>query len=120
MVFRRIDRLIGLRVLTALAIAVGVENERRPALGLLFVAGLVEQLCVQPPDDWPAATRPQGAIRILGEHQVVRAEAGADVSELLRLGIVHRQMSTGAIERKEPRRRMRRSRFAEGWIVGRT
>ena len=45
--------------------------------------GLVEHLRVQPADDLAAAARPQRVVGVLGEHQVVRAEAGADVRELL-------------------------------------
>ena len=51
LVFRRIHRLIGLDVLVALAVAVGVEDQRRPALRFRRVAGLVEYLHVEPADD---------------------------------------------------------------------
>src|SRR5262245_61214381 len=37
LVFRRIDRLIGFDVCVALAVAIGVENEGRPALRFLFI-----------------------------------------------------------------------------------
>src|SRR4030095_13899801 len=43
-----IDRLIGLDVLVALAVAIGVEDERCPALCFLLVAGLVEHPAIQP------------------------------------------------------------------------
>src|SRR5205807_2195636 len=43
LVLGRVHRLVRLHVtFIALAIAVGVQNHRRPALRLLFVAGLVE------------------------------------------------------------------------------
>ena len=120
MILRRIDRLVRLRVFVALAVAVRVEDERRPALRLLFVARLVEHLRVEPADDLSAAARPQRAIRVLGEHQMVRAEARVDVRQLLRLRIVHRELAPGSIDREELRRRMRRSRLAERGIVRRT
>ena len=46
-----IDRLVRLDVFVALAVAVGVEHERRPALRLGGVAGLVEHLGVEPAGD---------------------------------------------------------------------
>ena len=53
-----IDRLIGLDVLVALAVAVGVENQRRPALRRCRVAGGVEHLRIEPADHWTAAAGP--------------------------------------------------------------
>src|ERR1051326_2393509 len=55
LVLGRIDRLVRLDIGVALAVAVGVENHRRPALGLRRVAGLVEFLHVEPADDHPSA-----------------------------------------------------------------
>ena len=52
---------------------------------------------VQPADDLTAAARPERVVRVLGEHQVVRAEAGADVRQLLRLGIVDGEVAAGAL-----------------------
>src|SRR5690606_18166599 len=49
----RIQRLVRLRVRIALSVAVGVENQRRPALRSLGIAGLVEQLRVEPADHVP-------------------------------------------------------------------
>src|SRR4029078_10231923 len=49
-VLARVDRLTGLDIVVALAIAVGVENERRPALRLLLVAGLLERFSIEPAD----------------------------------------------------------------------
>ena len=62
----------------------------RPALRLLLVVRLVEHLRVEPADDIAAAAAagPQRVVRVLGELQVVRAEAGVDERELLRLRIV--------------------------------
>src|SRR5207244_7454145 len=50
LVLRRINRLVGLDPLVALAVAVGIEHERRPALRALLVARLFEQLAVEPAD----------------------------------------------------------------------
>src|SRR5262249_5941890 len=68
-----IDGLIGLDVRVALAVAVRIEDERRPTLRFLFVAGLIEHLHVQPTNDitTAAAGRPERVIRILCELQVV-------------------------------------------------
>src|SRR5690242_12994939 len=117
MVLRRIDGLIRLRVVAAFAVAIRVEDERRPSLRLLFVTRLVEALRVEPADHWSAAARPQRSIRILGEHQMMCAEAGVDVRQLLRFGIVHRELPPGTIEWKEPSRRMTRAFLAKRWII---
>ena len=84
LVLRGIDRLIGLHVGVAPAVAVGVDDERGPSLRLRLVSGFLEHPGVEPADHLPAAARPQRVVRVLGEHQVMRAEAGADVRELLR------------------------------------
>ena len=119
LVLRRIERLIGLDVLVTPAVAVGVEDERRPALRLRLVAGLFEHLAIQPADHLAAAARPQRVVGVLGKHQMVRAEAGADVRELLRLRIPHREMASRALDREQLRRRMIRARLAEVRIVRR-
>ena len=51
---------------------------------------------------------------------MVRAEARADVRELLRRRVVHRELPSRAIHREQLRRRMRRALLAERRIVGRT
>src|SRR5439155_20202945 len=43
-----IERLVRLGVFAALAVAVGVEDERSPALRLHLVAGLLEHLHIDP------------------------------------------------------------------------
>ena len=86
LVLRRIDRLIGLDPFVALAVAVGVEDERRPALRLLLVAGFFEHLAVEPADDAAGRTAgagPQRVVGVLGENQMVRRKAGVDQRELL-------------------------------------
>ena len=55
LVLGRIQRLVGLDIFVALAVAVGVEDERRPALRLRRVAGFVEHLGVDPADHAAAA-----------------------------------------------------------------
>ena len=55
LVLGRIQRLVGLDIFVALAVAVGVEDERRPALRLRRIAGLVEHLGVDPADHAAAA-----------------------------------------------------------------
>ena len=55
LVLGRIQRLVGLDILVALAVAVGVEDERRPALRLRRIAGFVEHLGVDPADHAAAA-----------------------------------------------------------------
>ena len=99
------------RTRVALAVAVGVEDERRPPLRFHLVAGLIEHLRVQPADDRSAPARPQRVIRILRKHQVMRAVAGADVGDLAVLRMVHRQVPARALDRRELRRRMRRFRL---------
>src|SRR5437879_13086194 len=69
---------------------------------------------------WASPGGPQRAVGIFGEHQMVRAEAGADVGELLGLGIVHGEVAPRAREREQLRRRMTRARLAERRVVGRT
>ena len=57
LVLGRVDRLVGLDIVVALAVAVGVEDERRPALRFLLVAGLLEHLAIEPADDAGACRR---------------------------------------------------------------
>ena len=107
-VLRGIVRLAGLDVRVALAVAVGVENERRPALRTFLVAGLLEHPAIQPADDAvaaDAAARPERMVRVLGEDQVMRRKARADQRELARLRIVHGEM---------PRSPIHRETFADG------
>ena len=77
----------GSDVRVASAVAVGVEDERRPALRSHLVAGLLEHLAVQPSDrarPGDAGAGPERLIRVLRERQMVRGEAGADQRELSR------------------------------------
>ena len=119
-VLRWIERLIRFDIRVAFAVAVRVHDQRRPALRLRLVVRFVEHLGVQPAHHLSAAARPQRAVGVVGEHQVMRAEARADVRELFRFRIVDSQMTAGGRERKQLRRRMRRSFLAEGGIFGGT
>jgi hypothetical protein len=79
LVLLRVERLIVRHVLAALAIAVGVEDERRPALTAFLVFRLLEGSRVEPADDAGpdhAGAGPQHVV--LREIQVVRGKAGAD------------------------------------------
>src|SRR5262249_30449499 len=49
LVLSGIDRVVGPHILVALAVAVGVEDERGPSLRFRGVPGLIEQLGVEPP-----------------------------------------------------------------------
>ena len=98
----RILRLARLGVFVALAVAVGVDHQGGPALRLLDVAGLVEQLGVDPADVAAAAAgrHPQRLVLIVAELQVMRAEAGLVGGVLAGLRVVHRDAPIGAVERK--------------------
>src|SRR5205807_6728569 len=98
-----------------LAVAVGVEDERGPTLRLLFIVGLIEQFCVQPPYGSSASTaaRPQGVVGILGKHQVMRAKTGVNECYLLCFRIVHGELPATGFEREQHRRRVARSFSAE-------
>src|SRR5690348_8626823 len=92
-----IDRLVRFDVGVALAVAIGIENKRRPALRFFFVVSLVPQLGVQPADRAAATTAagPQGVVRVFGELQVVSAETRPDERHFLGLGIVDGQVASG-------------------------
>ena len=115
----RLLRLAGLGVLVALAVAVGVEHQRGPALRLLDVAGLVEHLGVDPADIAAAAAgaHPQRLVGVVAELQMMRTEAGLVGGVFAGLRIVHRHPAVGAVERKLDRRRMARALLAEVGIV---
>ena len=93
-----IQRLVGFGIaFVALAVAIGVENDRGPALRCLLVAGLVELLDVQPADHIAAtdtahsARRPEPTFAV--ELQMMRAEAGVNERELVGLGVIHRKLA---------------------------
>ena len=113
-----IHRLARLGIGVALAVAVGVEHQRRPALRFRGVSAAVELLRVQPADDGAAAAGPQRVIGVVAELQVVRGEAGVDERVLLRPGIEHRDVAHGAVHREGLRRRVIRAGLAERGVVG--
>jgi hypothetical protein len=79
-------------ILVTLAVAIGIENERRPALRFLLVAGLLEHLSIEPADHsraYHSSAGPQSVVRILGEDQVVSRKARADQGELAGCRIIH-------------------------------
>ena len=122
LVLRGIEWLIGLDVRVPLAVAVDVEDQRRPSLRLHFVAGPLVHLRVQPADN--AAVRVTGAgpervVRVLGKIQMLRGEAGVDERPLGSLRVVHRELTRRNLERRRLRRRMVRARFTESRVLRR-
>src|SRR5262249_30648943 len=120
LVLVRIERLVGLHIFVALTIAIGVENDRRPALRLHLVAGLFVHLRVEPAHNAalrPALAEPQRAVRIMAEIKVMGREAGSDGDPLAGLWIVHRKLAYRFIERERLCGRMVRTLLAEGWIL---
>src|SRR6185369_7350782 len=83
-----IDGLVRFDIRVALAVAVGVDDERHPALRLSGVMRLVEHLRVDPADE-AATAAPDRVVSVVVEVQVERAEAGVDDLDLLGLGIVY-------------------------------
>src|SRR6266550_2376820 len=75
LVLGRVDRLVGLDRGIPLAIAIGVEHDRRPALRLLGVARFVEHFDIQPANDRPAAAGPQCLVLVEPELQMMGIEA---------------------------------------------
>src|SRR5262245_38363752 len=72
LVFGRVERLIRLDVFVALAIAVGIEDEGGPTLGLRRVTGLVEPFGVDPTSHRSRATEPQRLIGIIAKLRMMR------------------------------------------------
>jgi hypothetical protein len=64
--------LIRLDILVPLAVAVGVKDERRPALRLHLVAGLLEHLAVQPAHDAYGRAASAGPQRVVGVSAKIR------------------------------------------------
>ena len=132
LVLAGIVRLVGLHIGVPLAVAVGVDDERRPALRLGRVAGFPEQLRVHPADDGQfvleIVAEPQRVVGILGKIQMVRPETRVNERELRGLRVVHRDLAGvlhepggGAREWVHPRRRIARRGRAIRWrMLGRT
>src|SRR5207253_4707762 len=118
-----IERLIRLGVFVALAVAVGVEDERGPTLRLHFVAGLLVHLYVDPAGRTAlraACAEPQRVVGVETELQVMRREARADHLEFLRLRIIHRDVAVRCVDWEDLRRRMIGARLAVVRIWRRT
>src|SRR5262249_52902169 len=89
--------------LAALAVAVGVENERGPALRLGLVAGFLEHACVDPAGGAAlrtARTGPQRVVLVEAELHVVGREAGRDRPELELLRVVHGDLAARLLDRE--------------------
>jgi hypothetical protein len=92
-----IKRLTGLVVaLVASAVAIGVDHQRRPALRRRGIAGLPEFSRVDPADHRKLAlgvgAEPKCVLGILGEIQVLGAEAGVDEGVFFRAWIKDRDL----------------------------
>ena len=102
-VLARLERLAGLGVFAALAVAGSIDDERGPALRLRRVAGLQEFLGVEPADHAAAAAArgPQRVVLVEAELQMVRGEAGVDEGVFHRLRIEHRQLPLARLQREQ-------------------
>ena len=111
-----VERLVGLDVLVAFAVAVGVEDDWGPTLRLHLVAGLFIHFGVEPADHAalgrPGAG-PQRVVGVLAEIEVMRLEAGVDERPLAGLRVVHRELPAGLVERRDLGGRMVRALLAE-------
>src|SRR5262249_49492414 len=96
-----IDRIVDADKRIALAVAVGVEHERRPALRLRFVMRLVIDARVEPGDDRAAPREPQ--LVVVVEVEVMRTEAGVNRGHLLRLRIPHLHLTVALGNRDDLR-----------------
>ncbi len=115
----RIHRGTGLHVRVPPAVAVGIENPGRPALGGLGVAGFEEHLPVEPADHLAAAAGPQRVVLVIGELQMVRGVARVDEGVLTRLGVVHGELPVRTTRREGLGRGVIRAFLAEGAVVRR-
>src|SRR5262249_14425063 len=111
-----IDGLVGLHVFAGLAVAVGVDDDRGPALGFRLVAGLFVDPAVQPAHDAllrPALADPNGVISILRQYDVVRVVAGSDQLGGVGFRVIDREVAGGLGEREGLGGRVVRSGLAE-------
>ena len=106
-----IERLIRLDVFIAPAIAIGIEDERRPALRQLFIFRFEVNACVEPALDGTAAGEPEDVLAI--EVQVMGAKTGVDRDDLFRLRVVHLHLPSALIDRERLRRGVIRPLAAE-------
>ena len=114
---RRVRRFARLHVGVPPAVAVGVEHLHRPALRKLLVARLVEYAGVEPRHHRAAAAEPQ--LVVLGEIQVVRAEAGVHGGDPASLRIPHLHLPVAARDGERLRRGVVGACLAERGRFGR-
>src|SRR4029078_7768340 len=95
----------------ALAIAVGVDHQRGPALRLLRVMGGVPDSHIEPAQGGAAAAGPQPVLSIA--LKMMGAIASVDRGEDLCLRIVDRKLAARALQREGFARRMVRIRLAD-------
>jgi hypothetical protein len=89
LVFRGINFVLGPDItFVALAVAIGVQDHRAPALGRSDIAACQELLGVEPADDGASTTGPQDTLLV--ELEMMRCEAGFDHGVRFGLGVVHR------------------------------
>src|SRR5262249_3194440 len=85
--------LPGLDPGVALAVAVRIDDQGCPSLGLPRVARLPEHPRVHPAEQrqlvLKVVAEPEGVVGVLAEVEVVGAEAGVDERELFGPGVVH-------------------------------
>ena len=116
LVLGRIERLTGFDIGIAPAIAVGVDNQRRPSLGLLFIACLQVHLRIEPAHHAGhrrAAASPQRVVLVVAEVKVVGAETGVDKTPVFARRVVDRQLPRRGIQGHDLRRRMASALLAE-------
>src|SRR4029453_2313977 len=99
-VLAAVGRLAGVGVVIELAVAIGVEHERRPALRLLFVAGFPEYSRVDPTRHRTCAAEPQRVVRVVAKLRMMGPEARVNEGVLHCFRIEHRNLTAGPLERK--------------------
>src|SRR5438093_1252693 len=100
---RAVERTFALAPVEARKMSARIEDERRPTLRPLLVAGLVEHLRIEPTERTArgaAAAQPQGVVGVLGKNQMMRAEAGVDERELRGFRIEHAEVAPASFDRE--------------------
>ena len=81
------------------AVAVGVDDDRAPALRGLRVAGLLVDVDVEPADDGADRAEVQALAVLVAELQVVGVEAGVDELDVLRRRVVPGDVARRPVQR---------------------
>ena len=110
-------RRAGFGVFVDRAIAIGVENERRPALRLDGIAGLIPDFGIDPAGHGAGPGEPQCIVGVIAELRMMSAKAGIDEAVLHCLGIEHGGLPPRAIDRKRLRGRVIGILFAKRRII---